>query len=218
MGGSRIGSCGFDNNGYVTNTAKFSICHVPVVVDVVDEVQRTSINFPSTCRWDISHLSMAAPPPPPPPRFIHFFSKSNVTTNQYDAPTIRVTQDYLIHSVDLIRTFCSIKQKAATEAISRLPDELFPKCNFIKRRMGTAGNYTNLLNVENAISLIMVIPGKMAVETRRDFAKIIVRHFAGDQYLEMETKANGISTSGLAALAQPSSGLVEDHADHAACA
>ena len=69
--------------------------------------------------------------------------------------------------------------------------------------MGTAGNsYTNLLNVENAISLIMVIPGKMAVEARRDFAKIIVRHFAGDRTLEMETEANCNSEIGLAVLAK----------------
>jgi hypothetical protein len=46
-------------------------------------------------------------------------------------------------------------------AISCLPDELVPKRNFIERKMGTAGNsYTNLLNVENAIPLVMVILGR----------------------------------------------------------
>ena len=90
-----------------------------------------------------------------------FFSKSCDATKHDYGQTIRVTQDSLIHCVDLIRTFCSIKQKEATVAISLLlPDELFPQSNFIK---STAGNsYTNLLNVENAISLFMVIPGRMA--------------------------------------------------------
>ena len=58
-----------------------------------------------------------------------------------------------------------------------------------------AGHATKLLSFQDAIELIMVLPGKMAKETRAKFADVLTRYMAGDPSLIGEIHANALSTS-----------------------
>ena len=66
------------------------------------------------------------------------------------------------------------------------------------------GPKTKLVTFKDAIQLVMVLPGKVAKETRAQFASIIERHMAGDQSLIAEIRANGQSNAPMAQLARAS--------------
>jgi hypothetical protein len=70
------------------------------------------------------------------------------------------------------------------------------------------GGKTKLLTFQHAIELVMVLPGKMAKETRTKFADVITRYMAGDQSLVGEIEANAESTSPIAQMARDA--VVED--------
>ena len=73
--------------------------------------------------------------------------------------------------------------------------------------LSTRGGYpTKLLSFQDAIELIMVLPGKMAKETRTKFADVLTRYMAGDQSLVEEIQANAVSTSPIAELARGGDG------------
>ncbi len=52
---------------------------------------------------------------------------------------------------------------------------------------GKGNGHTKLVSFENAIELIMVLPGKVAKKARAKFANIIRRYLAGDKSLTVET-------------------------------
>jgi len=60
--------------------------------------------------------------------------------------------------------------------------------------------------MEDAISLIMVLPGETAKEVRQQFAHIIRRYMAGDQQLVNEINSNASSNSPIAQMARASLG------------
>jgi hypothetical protein len=65
----------------------------------------------------------------------------------------------------------------------------------IERNTGGRGNArTKLVTFNDALELIMVLPGKMAKETHTKFAEIIKRYLAGDSSLvkELADNANSI--------------------------
>jgi hypothetical protein len=79
----------------------------------------------------------------------------------------------------------------------------------IDRKMAGKGNgRTKLVGFQDAIELIMVLPGKVAKETRAKFADIIRRYLAGDKSLITEVEANAQSTAPIAQMARAS--LVSD--------
>jgi hypothetical protein len=70
----------------------------------------------------------------------------------------------------------------------------------------------NLLVVsfEDAIELFMVLPGKVAKETRTKFADVIKRYLAGDRSMITEIEANAASDAPIAQLARASMDPVEE--------
>lgn len=90
-----------------------------------------------------------------------------------------------------------------------LSDEIFQSTKFVDRQTSTRGGHkTKLVSFSNAIELIMVLPGKVAKETRAKFADIIRRYLAGDKSLITEVEANAQSNAPIAQMARAS--LVSD--------
>jgi len=79
------------------------------------------------------------------------------------------------------------------------------------RKMPGKGNgHTKLVSFQNAIELVMVLPGRVAKETRTQFANIIKRYLAGDHSLVQEIEANAKSASPVAQMARQSLGIMTD--------
>lgn len=91
------------------------------------------------------------------------------------------------------------------KALRRLSDENFSSDKLTERNTGGSGNSrTKLVTFQNAIELIMVLPGKIAKETRTKFANIITRYLAGDDSLVTEIEANAQSTNPIPQMARAS--------------
>ena len=74
---------------------------------------------------------------------------------------------------------------------------------FIKRsEPNQRGHPTKLLSFPDAIELIMVLPGNVARETRKNFVDILNRYLAGAPSLIREIQANALSDSPIAQLAR----------------
>lgn len=85
----------------------------------------------------------------------------------------------------------------------RLPENVFPSIKFIERKLpGKGCGHTKLVSFKDAIELIMVLPGKLAQETRAQFANIIQRYLAGDASLVSEIAMNGQSNAPLPRMAR----------------
>ena len=69
---------------------------------------------------------------------------------------------------------------------------------------GKGNGRTKLVSLDNALELVMILPGKVAKETRTQFVNIIKRYMAGDESLIHEIHANANSTSPIAELARAS--------------
>ncbi len=92
-----------------------------------------------------------------------------------------------------------------------MSEDVFPSSKIIERNTGGSGNSrTKLVSLRNAIQLVMVLPGKVAKETRAQFAGIIERYIAGDRSLHAEIEANAGSSNGIARLARESLGIQEN--------
>jgi hypothetical protein len=93
----------------------------------------------------------------------------------------------------------------AGQILRTLSNDIFQSGKFIERQVSNRGGHrTKLLNMDDAISLVMVLPGDNAKGIRQQFARIIRRHFAGDQTLHAEIDANAASSSPIAQLARDS--------------
>jgi len=92
-----------------------------------------------------------------------------------------------------------------------LSEDVFPSVKITDRKMPGKGNgHTKLLTFENAIELVMVLPGKVAKETRTQFANIIRRYLAGDHTLIKEIQANAQSALPIAQMARKSLGITTE--------
>lgn len=83
---------------------------------------------------------------------------------------------------------------------------MFNHQKFIERQLHT-GPPTKLLNFEDAMQFVMVLPGKTATIVRQQFAKIIERYMAGDQSLHVEIDTNATSSHPIAQMARESLGV-----------
>ncbi len=102
------------------------------------------------------------------------------------------------------------------QVILRIPDTVFDSSKFIERQLSKHGGpKTKLVSLRDAMQLVMVLPGKLAKETRAQFAGVIERYIAGDQSLHAEIEANAGSGSGLARLARESLGIQQEREDDA---
>jgi hypothetical protein len=95
-------------------------------------------------------------------------------------------------------------------------NDVFPSEKMIERQLSTHGGpKTKLVSFRDAIKLVMVLPGKIAKETRAQFASIIERYLAGDKTLHAEIDGNAESSSPIAQLARASVMDVEQAGDKA---
>ena len=130
---------------------------------------------------------------------------------------VRVTDDGMIYAVDLVMVMTGKCRNDAGQALRNLPDEVFSSVKFTEKNTGgSGGSRTKLVSFEDSIELVMVLPGKVAKETRRKFANIIQRYLAGDKSLVAELEGNAESSSPIAQLARDSlasagGDAVEDH-------
>jgi hypothetical protein len=69
---------------------------------------------------------------------------------------------------------------------------LFDSSNY---SVGRGNANTKLLTFSHAMELVMVLPDKLAQETRTKFANIIARYMVGDESLVGEIEANAQSAS-----------------------
>ena len=91
------------------------------------------------------------------------------------------------------------------QVIIRIPDNTFDSSKFVERQLsGRGGPKTKLLSFNDALELIMVLPGDVARETRVQFAEILKRYMAGDKSLIAEINANAESSSPIAQMARAS--------------
>lgn len=94
------------------------------------------------------------------------------------------------------------------QVIRDLKEEIFPSSKFVERSLSGKGNgRIKWVTFQDAIELIMVLPGKIAKETRSKFAKIIERYLAGDESLIGEIKANAQSSEPVSQLARMASSV-----------
>ena len=111
----------------------------------------------------------------------------------------------MIWAVDLAVVVTGKSRRDASQAILRIPEEVFPVCKMPTRSLPGKGNgSTKLVTFKDAIELIMVLPGKVAKETRAQFASIIQRYMAGDQSLIAEIQSNAESSVPITELARAS--------------
>ena len=119
--------------------------------------------------------------------------------------TVRVTDDGMIFAVDLTMAVTGKDRNHAGITLNTLPEDVFSPFKIIERKMNGKGNgRTKLVSLDNALELVMILPGKVAKETRTQFVNIIKRYMAGDESLIHEIHANANSTSPIAELARAS--------------
>jgi hypothetical protein len=119
--------------------------------------------------------------------------------------TVRITDDGFIHVIDLVMVISGMSRDDAGKTIRRIPEELFPSDKMSERSLPGKGNgRTKLVTFQDALELIMVLPGKIAKESRVQFADIIKRYLAGDESLVQEIRANAESDSVISKLARES--------------
>ena len=132
-----------------------------------------------------------------------FFSFAEIVKDR-DA-SVRMTDDNMLIAVDLAMVMSGKERDYAGQMLRRLPDEVFSSCKLHDRTLPGKGNGNiKVVSFQNAIELIMVLPGKIAKETRSRFAAIIQRYLAGDKSLVNEIEINAASKSPIAQLARAS--------------
>ena len=83
---------------------------------------------------------------------------------------------------------------AVKQVLRNLNPSVYSKDKFIIRNTGGTGNAkTKLVTFGDALILIMVLPGKIAAQTRAQFAHILTRYMAGDQSMHDDINANAAS-------------------------
>lgn len=131
------------------------------------------------------------------------FSFAEVVTGR-DA-SVPVTDDGLLHAVPYVMVMTGKDRNNAGRDLRDLKDELFHSTKFVERQLSTHGGpKTKLVSFQDAIQLAMVLPGKIAKETRTKFTTIIHRYLAGDHSLIAEIQDNAVSTSPISQLARDS--------------
>jgi len=119
--------------------------------------------------------------------------------------SVRVTDDLMLVAIDLAMVVTGKDRDHAGQALRGISEEMFSSLKFSERKFPGKGNaHTKVVSFHNAIELIMVLPGKIAKETRSKFADIIRRYLGGDKTLITEIEANAASDSPIAQLARAS--------------
>jgi hypothetical protein len=122
--------------------------------------------------------------------------------------SVRVTHDGFIYAVDLVMVVTTLERDQAGLALRRVLSKNLLSINLIERNTGGKGNArTQLINLKDALQLIMVLPGEMAKTVRAQIGDIMTKFFAGDESLVDQIQANASSTSPIAQMARQSLGM-----------
>jgi len=129
--------------------------------------------------------------------------------------SVRFTDDGMLYAVELVMVITGKNRDDSGMVLRRLTKAIFNLAKLTDRNTGGRGNSkTKLISFTNALELIMVLPGKMARETRTKFADLIKRYLAGDSTLVRELAENSDSTHPIHGLARQSlaaqEGAVQD--------
>ena len=135
-----------------------------------------------------------------PPKYLSF----EEIVHGRDA-SVRITDDGLLFVVDLVMVVTGKSRDDSSRVLRDLPEEIFQQVKFTCKSFPGKGNgRTKLVTFQDALELIMVLPGKIAKESRVQFAEIIKRYLAGDESLVKEIRANAESDSVISKLARDS--------------
>lgn len=105
--------------------------------------------------------------------------------------TVRITEDGLLFAVDLVMVVTGKHRDDAGLALRRLPEEIFQQGKFTYKSFPGKGNgRTRLVKPEDAIELMMVLPGKTSKSCRKRMASVITRYLDGDLTLATEIHEN----------------------------
>lgn len=109
---------------------------------------------------------------------------------------VTVTEDGMLYAVELVMVVNGCNRVAANHTLSRIKEEHFSCSKLsIKRMPGKGNGHCKLVTFENAIELLMALPGEGAKEYRSKFAEVIKRYLAGDKTLVEEINANAKSNA-----------------------
>lgn len=107
---------------------------------------------------------------------------------------VTVTEDGMLYAVELAMVVASKERNQAGEILRNLDKAMFnPEKFLIKKMPGKGNGRCKLITLENAIELVMVLPGTCAKEYRQKFVDIIKRYLAGDMTLIQEIEHNAAS-------------------------
>ena len=84
-----------------------------------------------------------------------------------------------------------------------MSDDIFDSSKVMAKSLSSSGGRPiKLISFNDAIELVMVLPGKLAKEVRQQFANVIHRYMAGDASLVPEIQANAGSAEPVAQMAR----------------
>ncbi len=99
----------------------------------------------------------------------------------------------------------------AAKTLRTIPEDLFQRDKVsLRQTSSTGGKPTSLISFSDALVLVQVLPGRVAKETRTQFADIIRRYLAGDHSLIKEIQANAKTASPIAQMARESMNIVTE--------
>jgi len=109
---------------------------------------------------------------------------------------VTVTEDGMLYAVELVMVVNGSNRVVANHTLSRVKEEHFSLSKLSIKKMPVKGNgHCKLVTFENAIDLLMALPGEGAKEYRSKFADVIKRFLAGDKTLVEEINANAESNA-----------------------
>jgi hypothetical protein len=120
---------------------------------------------------------------------------------------VNLSKNGLLYALDLVMVVTGSNRNYAGQIIRRLPKEI--SCKISTSEMAGSVN-TRLISFNDAIELIMVLPGNIAREIRLQFVSIIQRYLSGDSSLIKEINNNAASSGPIQQLARDSLA----HKDH----
>jgi hypothetical protein len=119
--------------------------------------------------------------------------------------SVRVTNDGLLYAVDLVMVISGKNNNDAGKDLRNIAEETFSSAKIAERNTGGRGNSkTKLISFTDAIELIMILPGRLAKESRLRFADLIRRYVAGDSALVNELAENAASAHPINEMARQS--------------
>jgi len=108
--------------------------------------------------------------------------------NERDS-SVRMSPDGLLYAVDLVMVMTGRDRNYSGQVLRRLDEEEFDETKLQKRQLH-GGLQTKLISFEDAIELVMVLPGKRATRFRKQCKEIISRYLDGDRSMCSEIFEN----------------------------